>query len=135
MNVTDLTVVALIAGLTGWCGLLLYALVARRRLASMRERLQEQADITANLEGSLGALLSCSRQIGDRISDVERRDRTLQKQLDHLAFNRDEGQVAVEHAMKLLASGQDIGPVTKICELSSGEVEILQNLSRFRPAA
>ncbi len=116
-------------------GLFLSGVRARRRAHRLNLRVLEQARRIELLESDLSALLSCSRNIGDRIGDVERTDRTLQKQLDQLSYNRDDGQVAIEHAMKLLASGQDMKEVTRICELSEGEVEILQNLSRYRSAA
>lgn len=116
-------------------GLLLHAWHARRRLAALDAAQRELVRRLTTVEGDLGAILSCSRTIGQRIGDAERTDRTLQKQIDKLRFHGEDNQVVVEHAMKLLASGQDLADVTRICGLSAGEVEILQNLSRFRPAA
>ncbi|MGR8918598.1 MAG: DUF2802 domain-containing protein [Gammaproteobacteria bacterium] len=115
--------------------LVLAALRQRGRLRRLEAALADRSERIARLEADLAALLSCSRRIGDRIVDVERSDRTLQKQIDRLACERDEGSVAVEHAAKLLAAGRDLAEITELCDLTAGEVEVLQNLSRFRPAA
>jgi len=106
----------------------------RRRIALLEDLAQRQAASINRLESDFAALLGCARRIGDRIGDTERTERTLQKQIDTLRFTREE-QVAVQHAMKLIASGHEMNEVTRICELSEGEVEILQNLSRYRSAA
>ncbi len=116
-------------------GLVADTVRTRRRLAAHSAAHAGLARRLATLEGDIGALLSCSRRIGERIGDAERTDRTLQKQIDKLRFHGEDSQVAVEHAMKLLATGLEMKEVTRVCELTEGEVEILQNLSRFRSAA
>jgi hypothetical protein len=116
-------------------GLVVVRLRARaRRLDAVLAR---QAEQIARLDRDLGALLSCSRRIGDRIGDAERSRDTLQKQLDRLRHHQpgDDREVALEHAMKLLNGGLAIEEVVRTCELSEGEAEILQSLARFRAAA
>lgn len=132
MNIVSHIAPTLLTVACACLALVLCAVSIRRRISACNHLIQEQARRITLLENDLGALLSCSRHIGDRIGHAERVDRTLQKQLDKLAFNRDDGRVAVEHAMKLLASGQAMQEVTRVCELSEGEVEILQNLSSYR---
>jgi hypothetical protein len=133
MNNLDLHV--LMAGSAALILVLTIAMITTRRLLALANTVATQAAKIVSLENSLTALLSCSRRIGDRIGDVERIDRTLQKQIDKLSFSNDDGQIAIEHAMKLLASGRDMHEVTQICDLTEGEVEILQNLSRYQSAA
>ena len=87
-----------------------------------------------SLDNDLAALLKCSRRIGDRLSATERAQRTMQKQIDNVQLG-DESGLAIRHATKLLANGSDLKEVTNICELTQGEVEILQNLSRHSKAA
>lgn len=106
----------------------------RGTVSVLREELAQQHKHLLGLERDLGALLSCSRRIGDRIGDGERSWRTLQKQIDRLQVS-DDNQLSVEHAMKLLNSGLPLREITEICDLTAGEVEILQNLSRHRQAA
>lgn len=93
-----------------------------------------QADRVITLERDLAALLTCSRAIAERLTQTESQQRRLQTQLDKLSSS-DDNQLAVQHAMKLLNSGVDLKNVTSLCELSEGEVEILQNLARHQRAA
>ncbi len=72
--------------------------------------------------------------MAERLTQAETQQRRLQTQLDKLTSN-DDNQLAVQHAMKLLNSGVDLKNVTSLCELSEGEVEILQNLARHQRAA
>lgn len=93
-----------------------------------------QAERVATLERDLAALLTCSRGMAERLAQAETQQRRLQTQLDKLT-SHDDNQLAVQHAMKLLNSGVDLKNVTSLCELSEGEVEILQNLARHQRAA
>jgi hypothetical protein len=93
-----------------------------------------QAERVATLERDLAALLTCSRGMAERLAQAETQQRRLQTQLDKLS-SHDDNQLAVQHAMKLLNSGVDLKNVTSLCELSEGEVEILQNLARHQRAA
>ncbi len=106
----------------------------RHALGALRYTTIVQADRLATLERDLAALLTCSRGMAERLAKAESQQRRLQTQLDKLTSN-DDKQLAVEHAMKLLNSGMDLKNVTSICELSEGEVEILQNLARHQRAA
>ena len=106
----------------------------RRALRALRHTTTVQADRVATLERDLAALLTCSRGIAERLTKTETELRRLQTQLDKLGSN-DDKQLAVQQAMKLLNSGVDLKNVTTLCELSEGEVEILQNLARHQRAA
>lgn len=117
------------------CALALSLRRQRRVAATLDAEVAGQAHKIGRLEADLAALIACAREVGTRVGATERAERLLQKQLDQLALVRDDSQVAVEHAMKLLERGQSMNEVTRICELSEGEVEILQNLARYRPAA
>jgi Protein of unknown function (DUF2802) len=72
--------------------------------------------------------------MAERLARSEGQQRRMQTQLDKLHSNDDQ-QLAVQHAMKLINNGVDLKNVTELCELSEGEVEILQNLARHRQAA
>lgn len=106
----------------------------RRALRAMQFSSTAQAERVATLERDLTALLTCSRGMAERLAQAETQQRRLQTQLDKLTSN-DDNQLAVQHAMKLLNSGVDLKNVTSLCELSEGEVEILQNLARHQRAA
>ena len=106
----------------------------RRALVAVQHTTSVQTDRVISLERDLAALLSCSRGMAERLSKTEFQQRRLQTQLDKLSSN-DDNQIAVQQAMKLLNSGVDLKNVTALCELSEGEVEILQNLARHQRAA
>lgn len=106
----------------------------RRILRGWQHRVATQGGSLVALERDLAALLSCSRGMAERLTRSEANLRRVQTQLDKL-HTADENQLAVSHAMKLLNSGVDLKNVTDLCELSEGEVEILQNLARHRQAA
>ena len=106
----------------------------RRALRALQHTTTVQADHLTTLERDLAALLTCSRGMAERLTQTESQQRRLQTQLDKLSSN-DDNQIAVQQAMKLLNSGVDLKNVTALCELSEGEVEILQNLARHQRAA
>lgn len=132
--VTLLGIAAVLACTVGCVVLTGLYLRQRATIVQLRGEIADQHKHLLGLERDLAALLSCSRRIGDRIGDGERSWRTLQKQLDRLQHSGDD-QLAVEHAMKLLNNGLAMKEITEICDLTAGEVEILQNLSRHRQAA
>jgi len=138
-TLTALTpLIVTIAGVALLClgGVLATMALIRQRalLAALRVELARQAHRLEVLESDFGAVVSCSRRIGDRIGEGERTQRTLQHQFDRLKFN-DSNDVAVEHAMKLLQNGLALAEVTRLCDLTEGEAEILDNLARHRQAA
>lgn len=103
-------------------------------VAALRQAVTAQAEQLAAVQRDLTALLTCARRLGERVGQGERSQRALQKQCDQMLAN-DDNQVAVQHAIKLLTRGIDLKNVTSICDLSEGEVEILQNLARHQNAA
>lgn len=115
-------------------GALLAEVRQRRALRGLQTTLAVQAERIGVLERDLGALLTCSRGMAERLGVAEKQQRNLHTQVAKLA-NADDNQVAVQHAMKLLNSGIDLKNVTAICELSEGEVEILEALARHQRAA
>ncbi|MEQ8233869.1 MAG: DUF2802 domain-containing protein [Gammaproteobacteria bacterium] len=135
---THLPLLALAATLlvTSGAGAIAMARLARRQRA-LAATVTAQAARIDGLERDLGAILSCSRRIGERLGDSERARAGLQKQLDRLRHHAEGGDehLAVEHAMKLLEGGLPLEEVVRVCELSEGEAEILQSLARFRAAA
>jgi Protein of unknown function (DUF2802) len=106
----------------------------RRVVRGLQTALASQGERLLALERDLVALLSCSRGIAERLTKSETQQRRVQSELDKL-HSADDNQMAVTHAMKLLNSGVDLQNVSDLCELSEGEVEILQNLARHRQAA
>ena len=124
---------AAIAGLLSLVGVLC-ELRHRRALRAATMTLAVQGERIATLERDLAALLTCSRGMAERLAVSEKQQRGLATQVAKLA-NADDTQLAVQHAMRLLNSGVDLKNVTSICELSEGEVEILEALARHQRAA
>ena len=85
MNTLNLQMILVLVGTS--CGLAALAMAGfglRAYLATLEARFDAQAQQIFALERDLGALLSCSRQIGDRISNQDRGREALQKQIDRL---------------------------------------------------
>lgn len=133
MSPLELSLIGAVVLLT--ISLMSVAVIFRRRMHQLRAAHEQILERHHQLDQTVTALLSCSRRIGDRIGSRERAERTLQKQIDRIQISRDDGQLAVEHAMKLLERGTEMAEVARICDLSDGEIEILQNLARFRNVA
>lgn len=135
---TLLPLIAAAVGIALLClgGALAVGALVRQRaeLARLRNELAAHAHRLDVLERDFAAVVSCARRIGERLGAGERTQRTLQQQLDRLKLD-DGNDVAVEHALKLLQSGLALGEVTRLCDLTAGEVEILDNLARHRQAA
>ena len=91
----------------------------------------EQSKLSQRVDQDLTTLLQCSRRIGDRLGENERAQRAMQKQIDSAPVG-DENEVAIKHALELLENGWALSEVTEICDLTHGEVEILQNLTRHQ---
>ena len=132
--ITDLAVVVLALGVG--LNLILLALYLHHRRASARctVELAAQSRRIEALERDFAAILSCSRYIGDRLGEAERMLRVLRRTADS-PRTRDEGQLDVPQAMQLLANGLALEDVTRLCELSEGERELLSNMARHRRAA
>jgi hypothetical protein len=102
-----------------------------RRIRQLQTALVEQTKHNARLDQDLTALLECSHRIGERLAGAERTQRAMQKQLDTAPADS-ENEVAVKHALKLLENGWKLTEITEICDLTHGELEILQNLTRHQ---
>jgi len=127
--------VAMAFGVAATASAFFYRLFVRRS-ARLAADLARQTERCTSLERDFAAVLACSRHLGDRLVGSERARDALQKQIDKLRHHQDtDDQLPVHHAMKLLDTGVALDEVVRICELSSGEAEILQSLARFRAAA
>lgn len=132
---TALLTPILLAVLGAATGVSLLALLrSRRRARTLAEDVLVQTEQLQATQSELAALIACSRRIGERLNESERLQRTLQKQLDRLQASGDD-QAAVQQAMKFLRNGLALEEVTRLCELSQGEVEILQRLVSHQDAA
>jgi Protein of unknown function (DUF2802) len=131
---TRLTVVALAAGLGLNLLLLVGYLLERRASARRAVELDLQSRRIEMLERDFAAILACSRRVGDRLSEAEQTLRVQGRALDSRRTT-DEGQLDIPQAMKLLANGIALDDVTRLCELSEGERELLSNMARHRRAA
>ncbi|MEX2482644.1 MAG: DUF2802 domain-containing protein [Gammaproteobacteria bacterium] len=107
-----------------------------RRCHLLVVRVDEQTRRQAALEKDLGAILSCSRRLGECLRSSEQARETLQRQIDKLRQLQDgDEHLPVNHAMQLLNTGVDVAEVVRICELSAGEADLLQSLARHRAVA
>ncbi len=109
-------------------GLGIATLSIRHQLREARSRLDALAAEHQDLGHQFRALLSCSRDIGDRISEYNRKQRNFDNRLNSFAHLTD-GEALVGQAQKLLAKGLATDEVSTICGLSSAETRLLARLS------
>lgn len=103
------------------------------KLRALTRQVGDQAQELSRLNGDLGALLECSRTIGSRLGASERSQREMKKRIEQVQLD-DTNQVAIQHAMKLLDNGWEMTEVKEICDLTHGEIEILQSLRQHKAA-
>lgn len=109
--------------------------VARQgaRLRRLRKELTTHAAEISRLNAEFSALLECSRTMGRRLGESERTHRQMQKRIEQVQTD-DTDQVSIQHAMKLLDNGWQMTEVKEICDLTHGEIEILESLRQHKAA-
>ncbi len=123
---------ASIWGLIFSVGLLFLVLsLLRRQQAQMRTN----TELLQRTQNDLRALISASLGMGERMLEVERRQRRLaerQEQLDiYDAANQNQ---PYEQAIRMAQSGSKIEELVDICGLSETEAELIKIMHRFDKA-
>lgn len=116
-------------------GVLLAALrLQRRRLAALEAAIAAERAQRIALEQQFQALLTCSRELGDRIREQSKRERTLLARLQHTEPRADT-EAAIAQAGKLMARGMPLDEISDLCDLTQGEIALLARLKRHPEAA
>jgi hypothetical protein len=105
-----------------------------REAGHLRALLAQQEARLQKMESEIGALLSCSCGLGDRLFQ-------LQKLMDSVAVRQDQirleepGFFRFHEAAKLMDHGVEIEEIAKSCGLSQGEAELLAHFRKVKQAA
>jgi hypothetical protein len=114
-------------GLLGCLSLMIFqALVIGR----MRDQMEERGRIIEELKQDMAALLSCSRQLGDRLHKQERQIRVILQRQDQLA-RQETGAPPYRQATDMIRIGASTEAVISACGLSEGEAELIAYLNQF----
>ncbi|MFA5626774.1 MAG: DUF2802 domain-containing protein [Thiohalomonadaceae bacterium] len=114
----------------GVAALLIFVLLLQRRLS-------QQASVLHTMQGDLRALCNAAVSVGDRINQIERRQRQLAKQQEDLGLRQEQlKQDAPEErsyaqAIKLAHKGAGVDDLVEVCGLSKGEAELVAMMHRL----
>ena len=100
-----------------------------RGVQRLRSALAKEAVARVKTEQDLQALLTCSRELGERVRDQFARQQTLVAQVQHLNRTLAQSGVAGD-AQRLLDQGLALEQVSSLCELSRGEAALLERWTK-----
>lgn len=114
-------------------GLLFFALSGLRR---QQQQTRTNTELLQRTQNDLRALISASLGMGERMQEVERRQRRLaerQEQLDiYDAANQNQ---SYEQAIRMAQGGSKTEELIDICGLSETEAELIKIMHRFDKAS
>ena len=102
-------------------------LLARKNRSSQSRQLE-------NLRQDFRALTSAARTVGQRVLEIERRQRNLAERQDQLDLYESANQ-PYEQAIRLTQRGANPQELVEVCGLSQGEAELVNLLHRLDKAS
>ncbi|NNL99236.1 MAG: DUF2802 domain-containing protein [Gammaproteobacteria bacterium] len=123
-------------GITAFGGLTLTACLcfAWRAWRTTRAQLTGYRSRLAELEQEFNALLTCSKGLGDRVHRQRQELAGLSRRQDEIELIDEQG-AAVAQALKLIDAGVPVEQITRVCELSAAEVQLVGNIARYKKKA
>jgi hypothetical protein len=111
-------------------------MVLRAELLRLRTMIRcERAD-RQSLENDIGALLACSKTIGERVRSQGLRQNRLSEQLEVLDSHGGPEDVQLyDQVHRMIDQGMPVEQIANICNLRRGEVELLNHVAVHRAAA
>ncbi|MFT4583467.1 MAG: hypothetical protein ACI915_000928 [Gammaproteobacteria bacterium] len=123
--------VLLFASISGGTIVVLRAELLRLRTMIRCERADRQS-----LENDIGALLACSKTIGERVRSQGLRQNRLSEQLEVLDSHGGPEDVQLyDQVHRMIDQGMPVEQIANICNLRRGEVELLNHVAVHRAAA
>ena len=123
--------VLLFASISGGTIVVLRAELLRLRTMIRCERADRQS-----LENDIGALLACSKTIGERVRSQGLRQNRLAEQLEVLDSHGGPEDVQLyDQVHRMIDQGMPVEQIANICNLRRGEVELLNHVAVHRAAA
>ncbi|MDZ7804191.1 DUF2802 domain-containing protein [Thiohalophilus sp.] len=122
----DLNIILLLGSVV----LLLLAGVAIHLLR--RQNKQQQLTLAA-VKNDLRALTTAAVSVGERLLEVERRQRRLAERQEQVDIY-DSANQPYEHAIRMVEKGASVEQLVDVCGLSTNEAELLHMMHRFDKA-
>lgn len=113
------------------CAVLL--LQAGLAIHSLRRQNKQQQQTLAAVKNDLRALTTAAVSVGERLLEVERRQRRLAERQEQVDIY-DSANQPYEHAIRMVEKGASVEQLVDVCGLSTNEAELLHMMHRFDKA-
>lgn len=110
--------------------IMLLAWLSIRRL---RYQSRQQQKALASVKNDLRALTTAAVSVGERLLEVERRQRRLAERQEQVDIYESANQ-PYEHAIRMVEKGASVEQLVEVCGLSTNEAELLHMMHRFDKA-
>jgi len=112
-------------------GLLFFTLFALHK-NQQKNRIND--NLLKQTQNDLRALINASVKMGERMLEVERKQRRLGERQEQLDIS-DTANQPYEHAIRMVQNGSKTAELEEICGLSNTEAELIQIMHRFDKAS
>ena len=114
-------------------GSALLLLLACLAIHSLRRQNQQQQQTLSAVKNDLRALTTAAVSVGERLLEVERRQRRLAERQEQVDIY-DSANQPYEHAIRMVEKGASVEQLVEVCGLSTNEAELLHVMHRFDKA-
>lgn len=108
-------------------------LLAGLAIHSLRRQNQQQQQTLSAVKNDLRALTTAAVSVGERLLEVERRQRRLAERQEQVDIY-DSANQPYEHAIRMVEKGASVEQLVEVCGLSTNEAELLHMMHRFDKA-
>ena len=108
-------------------------LLAGLSIRSLRRQNRQQQQALASVKNDLRALTTAAVSVGERLLEVERRQRRLAERQEQVDIYESANQ-PYEHAIRMVEKGASVEQLVEVCGLSTNEAELLHMMHRFDKA-
>lgn len=99
----------------------------------LRRQTRQQQKALASVKNDLRALTTAAVSVGERLLEVERRQRRLAERQEQVDIYESANQ-PYEHAIRMVEKGASVEQLVEVCGLSTNEAELLHMMHRFDKA-
>lgn len=99
-----------------------------------RKRLEQKLNEVNNIQHDLRAITAAAIGVGERVLELERRQRKLSERQEHFD-SFDPANVTYEQAIHMVKNGADVIELMDMCGLSESEAELVNLMHRLDQTA
>ena len=111
-------------------GSVVIMLLAWTAIRSLRKQNRKQQQALAAVKNDLRALTTAAVSVGERLLEVERRQRRLAERQEQVDIYESANQ-PYDHAIRMVEKGASVEQLVEVCGLSTNEAELLHMMHRF----